>query len=678
MKKLQRGTVWLLLLTLLLSLCPAAFAGETQEAAALAAAQAAMDYGGAVSIQYALWQDGEIVYAGHAGVYSKNENRALTDDTLYGIGSISKVYTAAAVLQLAERGRLQLDQPVTRYLPEFRMADPRYRQITVRMLLNHSSGLMGAAGPNSFLLGDNSYDATDGLLDRLRTQTLQADPGAYSVYSNDSFSLAQLVIEAVSGLDYTDYLRRYLTGPLHCEDTLTPSDSFDRSRLAKGYLPAEALLPLPEETLAVAGCGGIYATASDLAAFGGALCGDSLLNKTSREAMAADEFLRGLWPKDSVGYGSLAYGLGWDSVHMFPFSQNGIQALVKGGDTLVYHGGLVVLPEYRMAAAVLSSGGSSTYDQLAAAKLLINALAEQGIVLEETGSLDEAAPAPMPEELRDLSGYYANSVQTGRVDLSAGGVMTLSLGGVDQQFTYRADGSFRDPDNTVLLRLVEEDNGRVYLYQRNFASLPGLAGVSMADYVLQRLPETETDPETLSAWQAREGKIYLALGERYTSSMYPFGGVFAAVSLTGSPEGYMGSCRLTDPNTAVSVIQIPGTGSRDGGTVVMENREGVEYLSLNGGLYQDAASVPEGSAAGRSVCTIQPEGQARWYCIGSCAGRTMTVTLPEHGGFCVYDGAFQLTASSYACGDTTVTLPEAGFCVYAGDPGSRFEITMTP
>lgn len=117
---------------------------------------------------------------------------------LYGVGSISKTYTAVLMMNLVEEGKVKLDEPVTTYLPEFTMADARYKDITVRMLLNHSSGLMGSAGPGSFLFGDNNRDASDELLERLSTQTLQADPGAYSVYSNDSYTLAGLVIEAAS------------------------------------------------------------------------------------------------------------------------------------------------------------------------------------------------------------------------------------------------------------------------------------------------------------------------------------------------------------------------------------------------------------------------------------------------------------------------------------------------
>ena len=92
-----------------------------------------------------------------------------------------------------------------------------------------------------------------------------------------------------------------------------------------------------------------------------------------------------------------------------------MQALVKGGDTIVYHAGLVVIPEHNMAAAVLSSGGVSTYDQMAAAKMLINALAAKGVAITETADLDEAASAPMPQELTALSGWYGSSVQVGKL-----------------------------------------------------------------------------------------------------------------------------------------------------------------------------------------------------------------------------------------------------------------------
>ena len=680
---LRRGAL-ALVLALLLSLWAPALAAETEaETGSLAqsaqtAAEAALQYGGAVSVSYALWQDGQVVLTGSAGVYSRTEDRPLTDDVLYGVGSISKTYTAALMMTLVEAGQVDLDETVTTYLPDFTMADERYEDITVRMLLNHSSGLMGSAGPGSFLFGDGTHDASDDLLERLKTQTLQADPGAYSVYSNDSYTLAQLVIEAASGMDYGDYLHQEIIEPLGLENTCVPADNAAADRFARTYL-GEDQRALPTETVAALATGGVYASAADLAAFGGALCGEGLLTEESLAAMAGDEYLRGLWPQDSED-DALAYGLGWDSVHMFPFNRSGIQALVKGGDTLVYHSGLVVLPAYDMAAAVVSSGGVSTYDQAAAARILMDALALEGVTVDETAALDTAEAAPMPQELTALSGPYGTSTLLYDVDITADGVMTLTVSGASMTLTYREDGTFRDEANSALMRLVEEDNGRVYLFQKAYTPLPGLAPTAVAEYVMERLPDYEAPQEALDAWHAREGKIYLQTNEPYTSALYPLSGVFAAISFQGMPEGaesYMLTNQIVDGNTAVPVLQIPGVGSRDSGTVSIRDVDGVEYIELNGGLYMDAAAAPAVYPGALSYCTIQPDGGARWHTAGEAAGKTMTVTVPENGGFCVYNADMTLAASSWIYGDTTVTLPEGGLIVFAGDPSARFTIALS-
>ena len=681
---LRRGAL-ALVLALLLSLWAPALAAETEaETGSLAqsaqtAAEAALQYGGAVSVSYALWQDGQVVLTGSAGIYSRTEDRPLTDDVLYGVGSISKTYTAALMMTLVEAGQVDLDETVTTYLPDFTMADERYEDITVRMLLNHSSGLMGSAGPGSFLFGDGTHDASDDLLERLKTQTLQADPGAYSVYSNDSYTLAQLVIEAASGMDYGDYLHQEIIEPLGLENTCVPADNAAADRFARAYLSAGDNRALPTETVAALATGGVYSSAADLAAFGGALCGEGLLTEESLAAMAGDEYLRGLWPQDSED-DALAYGLGWDSVHMFPFNRSGIQALVKGGDTLVYHSGLVVLPEYDMAAAVVSSGGVSTYDQAAAARILMDALALEGVTVDETAALDTAEAAPMPQELTALSGPYGTSTLLYDVDITADGVMTLTVSGASMTLTYREDGTFRDEANSALMRLVEEDNGRVYLFQKAYTPLPGLAPTAVAEYVMERLPDYEAPQEALDAWHAREGKIYLQTNEPYTSALYPLSGVFAAISFQGMPEGaesYMLTNQIVDGNTAVPVLQIPGVGSRDSGTVSIRDVDGVEYIELNGGLYMDAAAAPAVYPGALSYCTIQPDGGARWHTAGEAAGKTMTVTVPENGGFCVYNADMTLAASSWIYGDTEVVLPEGGLIVFAGDPGARFTIALS-
>ena len=207
---LQKLSALLLALALCLSLSAPALAAEEigLKTAAQQAVAGALTYGGASQISWAVWQDGKIIESGsQTAPPSDGQPERTAGGTVYGIGSVSKIYTTVAAMQLAEAGKLDLDKPVTAYLPEFKMADERYKQITVRMLLNHSSGLMGSSMGSGLLFDDPSEAATDQLLERLAVQRLKAGPGAYSVYCNDGFTLAQLVVEAVSGQEFMDYVR---------------------------------------------------------------------------------------------------------------------------------------------------------------------------------------------------------------------------------------------------------------------------------------------------------------------------------------------------------------------------------------------------------------------------------------------------------------------------------------
>ena len=651
-------------------------APATLEETAQTAAQAALTTGGAQSIQYAVWQDGEIILTGHAGDYSRTENRALTDDMLYGIGSVSKVYTAAAVLNLAEEGKIDLDAPVTAYLPDFTMADDRYTDITVRMLLNHSSGLPGSTTANGFLLDDPDTLAADTLLEELSGETLKADPGAFSVYCNDGFTLAELVVEAVTGQSFMDYVDEAILTPLGLERTFAPGGDFDTDDLARIYRGTDPRA-LPQDALNAIGAGGIYATASDLASFGGALTGTELLRQSSLDAMAYPEYSRGLWP-DADEPDSLAYGLGWDNVEWYPFCQSDIQALVKGGDTLYYHAGLVVLPEYDMAAAVVSSGGVSTYNQLAANQILISALAEEGVTVDQTvETLPAAEPAAMPAEQMENAGYYGSTSVQYQVEITADSTMTLSTMNYPtsmpaQTFTYYSDGSFRDEYGSYI-SFVEEDNGQTYLYQQAVSPLPGLGALPTASYAAVKLPENDLSPEVAAAWDSISTMSILPMNEAYNSQTYL---ALADATATDTPKavpGYIGSARIVDETTARSEIQVPGVGSRDGVDYQLVDRDGVLWIDAKGSLYMDAAAAPEIYAGpGDARAIIQSEGYTCWYQVGDAAGKTITVQVPEDAGFWVYDGNGQVVASSVLWGDTSVTLPEGGLIAFAGDPDDQF------
>jgi len=663
-------------------------ASEARQKSAETAVGYAMQYGNALGASWALWEDGTFTLSQQNGSLPASKKDAghleqlgILGGTLYGIGSVSKMYTTAAVMKLVESGKINLDSPVTTYLKDFKMADPRYAKITVRMLLNHSSGLMGTSSTNAFLFDDTDQQATNDLLKRLSTQKLKADPGAFSAYCNDGFTLAQLVVEAVSGKDFMDYVRSALLTPAGLKNTYAPEDEMVGAPAVTCTADA-AQRVLPKDTLGIVGTGGIYASAEDLAAFGGALTGTSILSTKLTAAMAAPEYDRGIWPDEPLGM--VSYGLGWDAVQFAPFAQNGIQCLVKGGDTLRYHAALLVLPEYHMAAAVLTSGGVSTYNELAAARMLADALKDRGVTLNETApTLPTATAAAMPAKLTQESGYYGTTTQQMKVTVTTDGKLTLhqmSMSGIpDQTLTYYSDGSFRDTSNSAAVKLVKESNSSTYLYQRSYAPVPGLGVVSTSDYLLVKMPENPIPTETQAAWDAIASTSAVSLGEKYSSQMYlalSDAAAAAAVTSALTPDveyvpGYIGGERIVSPTELTYDLPI----GRDAGSVTVDG----SLMWVNGAPYQTEGSLKNISTKnGSSYATIQSTGYARWFKVGDGdTGKTMTVAMPKNTGFYVYDGTGKITASSYLWGDTSAKLPEGGLIVFSGDSGARFQLKFT-
>ncbi len=99
--------------------------------------------GKASSAGVAVLDDGEVVYSEGFGMADREKSLPVTTETIFNMGSISKTFVSTAVMLLVDEGKVELDAPVVRYLPEFRMEDPRYKDITVRMLLNHYVGYAG-------------------------------------------------------------------------------------------------------------------------------------------------------------------------------------------------------------------------------------------------------------------------------------------------------------------------------------------------------------------------------------------------------------------------------------------------------------------------------------------------------------------------------------------------------
>ncbi len=632
---------------------------------------------GETSVQYALMDNGEIVLSGSSGVYSKEDKSAVTKETMYGIGSVSKVFTAAAVMKLTEEGKVNLDAPVIKYLPEFKMADKRYKDITVRMLLNHSSGLMGSTFGSAVLFDDPDTISMDSLLEELKTQRLKADPGAFSVYCNDGFSLAQLLVEKVSKMSFSEYIADNFSAPLGMKHTKTPLDQFDRALLAKTYMTGSDTA-LPVEYLHPIGAGGIYSSAEDLCRFAQAFLyhdDGKVLSDQTAAAMTENEYLKGMWCPDKDS--SFCYGLGWDSVNTYPFTEYGIKALVKGGDSTLYHGSLVVLPEEGMAMAVLSSGGSSAYNQMMIQTVLLNALLAKGSIsaIHPDKTFELPVKAEMPADEKENAGYYVYLGGIFGVEINDNGVLSLKIGSRTETFVYTGEGKFTLADGSATVSFEKESNGNTYLYVLAYGPYPYLGQSAAGSYQGQKITDNKLSKKVEAAWEKREGKKYFAIEEKYSSEAYTMTIPATSFELSKEVKGYVINAKIINSNLAQMQYEIPGQLGRDLADFHFITKDKVEYLDLRSALYvSDDVVKPIATKASFTV-SIGKDGYAQWFTIGNKAEKkNIRVSAPKKASFSVYDKDGACVFSSLTTGIRKVTLPKDGYIVFAGEQGSKFTV----
>ncbi|KKO55438.1 serine hydrolase domain-containing protein [Paenibacillus sp. DMB20] len=626
-----------------------------------------------ISVQYALIDDGKITVSGQTG---KND-KPLTKDTLYGIGSVSKVFGAAAVMKLADEGKIDLDTPVVKYINDFKMKDERYKRITPRMLLNHSSGLRGTGSTSDSLFEDNDTYAYDTFLQTLSDQTLKADPGAFSVYCNSGFSLAEILVERVSGMSFTAFIHQYFTEPLQMNHTKTPQDELKGSKFA-GFYVKDYQGRLPNVSVNAIAEGGINSTAEDLVRFSEIFMGqaNNILSDKSVRTMEQEEYKRGIWPEDTDD--SNNYGLGWDSVKLYPFNEYGIKGLAKGGDISGYSASLVVLPEKKMAAAVLTSGGTSSTNQLLANELLLLALKEKGVIknIRPDKSFGKPVKAKIHQDVVKQAGYYASSGTQFRVEITEDGELSMA-NDPETKYIYTSDGSFINENGTSKISFVTEKNGRTYLWQRDYVTLPGLGQLAMSHYAAEKLEDNVLPKETVEAWAKREGAKFYVVNQKFSSEEYFFEQPVFQISLADGLPGYWEDLKITGPNTATSQIQIPGLEGRDTTEVQFYTEDGIDYMKANAYLLVSEANVKPIYAGNQSKITVPANGHAQWYTVpAAAAGKTMTVKLPKNGAFAVYDEQGLCLNYTIVSGNNKVTLPKSGTIVFAGAPGSEFKIAM--
>jgi CubicO group peptidase (beta-lactamase class C family) len=290
------------------------------------------------------------------------QGRAVNEHTPFILGSVSKTFTALAICQLAEAGKLELDAPVVRYIPWFRVSDKEASgRITVRHLLMHTSGLSRAEGRR--LLAEAKSTSLEAGVRALRRARLTRPVGEAYQYSNSGYMVLGLLIEVVSGQSYEAYLQGHVFAPLNMCHSYASERAASDDHLTTGYRwwfgwPRPAQLPYPAQAIPAAF---LISSASDLARYLLA-CLDA--GRSESAALLSERGFTELFTPAVQVSEVRQYALGW-------------QVEKLGSDTILRHGGetanfladMLIVPSKQLGVVALLNAGNGALAQLGIARV---------------------------------------------------------------------------------------------------------------------------------------------------------------------------------------------------------------------------------------------------------------------------------------------------------------------
>ena len=285
--------------------------------------------------------EGDIVWAEAFGLSNVEDSVSVTTETLFRVASISKSLTSAAMVLLAQRGLLDLDAPIQRYVPSF---PEKGAVITSRQLGGHLSGIPHYTRDD--MTNFVRYESVTHALDKFKERPLLSQPGERFQYSSYGFNLLSAVVEGASGSGFLDFMATDVFVPLGmnhtvADDYLMPipgrTHFYDRTELGEWRHA-----PFTDNSDVWAG-GGFLSTPSDLVRFGMGLLSDEVIDANSRQILFTSQTTTN---GDPTGY-----GLGW----FVDTGPDGTRIVGHGGSHLGAEAGLTILPDQGLVVSMVAN-----------------------------------------------------------------------------------------------------------------------------------------------------------------------------------------------------------------------------------------------------------------------------------------------------------------------------------
>lgn len=395
----------------------------------------------------------QVLYRGARGLANVELGVPLSPDQVFRLGSITKQFAAAGIMTLVEAGKVGLDDPLSKYLKDY----PNGAAISVRQLLNHTSGVKSYTGIDGYMKESIRRDlSTQALIDVFKDQPVDFAPGQGYDYNNSGYVLVGAVIEAASGQRWYDYLDSALFKPQGLGHTRYGDVHALIPGYVNGYTRADGRA-VPMNYLDMSqphAAGALVSSLDDLLRWNLALHEGGVLKPESYRAMTT--------PEGKARERDYGYGIGGVSAH-------GHRGLAHGGGIFGFSTYLIYLPQSRITVAVLSNSDSDLADG-AGPELLARKLA----ALAVGDPYPAVVPAALdPVAFKQAEGVYRqNDKRAWSLRLVDGAPVLQRIGGAQNRLTPVARDTYAYPNGISRMRL-ERDSAGVVTGMRYFADGAG-------------------------------------------------------------------------------------------------------------------------------------------------------------------------------------------------------------
>ena len=516
------------------------------------------------------------------GLADRRNGRLFTEDTKSLPGSVSKLFTTTAVMILADRGLVDLDAPVVRYLPDLAIRTDGWpiETITVRSLLTHHSGLPSDRfkGMVTDLPPASDAETAAALPALLHEDFAARRPDTAYAYSNLGFSLLATLVERVSQRTFAEFVQGEIFAPLGMADSSFGFGEPERQEAARGYRGGREQ-PVP--CLRDAGAGGLLTTARDMGRFLSAM----LAVNAGKPGLVVKGTLASMWTRQN---GSLAedldfrIGLGW---WLGPFDNlPGEKVVAHGGDWLPFLSLAIILPERDLAIFImansLAGSGSMTLEDLALSTARSFAASERGAELPASPPVTTSRAIPIALQSA-VTGDWTSLMGLVRIRRAHGG-LRVHFTGKWFDCVLRSDGRLGLEARLLGIKLpvAELDEYSLSAETVNGQGVLGFRCHGILVSVCHRVQDAPVD----AAWKARVGAWQIpasdadGLVQGVELRMDEAGRLLLSYRFFGSPRPREYPLETLSPSRA----RLMGSGRALGESLVVEGEGRDQHLIWSG------------------------------------------------------------------------------------------------